>query len=191
MRRLRGLSLWRADYEARILPTEYTENMEMNETSNVETGLTIGEICKRAYDTAEAKGFHEAQGKDGHKFPTFVMMTVEALGRAVEADRQGDEPRKRVMLEHADCAVGKLLEGDMDGTPVLFGTQAMLMVTEIVEAVGGYHAGDMANVAEEFADLIIRLADTALQFDLDLEAAILAKLAQNEGRPHLHGGKKY
>ena len=162
----------------------------MNETSNVETGLTIGEICRRAYDTAEAKGFHAAQDTDGDSFPTAAMECVCCLAEAVEYDRNSRDPEKYARLSDAQLTVRDMLDGTL-GSPELFDTQAMLMVTEIVEAVGGYHAGDMANVAEEFADLIIRLADTALQFDLDLEAAILAKLAQNEGRPHLHGGKKY
>ena len=168
-----------------------TENTEMTETEEVAGGLTIAEICRRSFDNAEKHGFHEAQGEEGSKFATLAMLCVTSLARAVEADRQDDEELKPVFLADATLGAPTLEAGLLTGRPGLFDTQAMLMVTEIVEAVDGYYRGDMDNVAEELADVIIRIGDTAVGLGLDLDAAIVRKLEANEKRPHLHGGKKY
>lgn len=45
-------------------------------------------------------------------------------------------------------------------------------------------------VAAELADVLIRVADTCGQYGIDLEAALLEKLAFNRTRPHRHGGKR-
>ena len=44
--------------------------------------------------------------------------------------------------------------------------------------------------AVELADVVIRVADLAAMFDIDLTAAVKAKMKYNESRSHLHGGKK-
>lgn len=45
----------------------------------------------------------------------------------------------------------------------------------------------LTNEEEELADLVIRALNYAGQFKLRLGAAIGAKMAKNEGRPHMHG----
>ena len=42
-------------------------------------------------------------------------------------------------------------------------------------------------VEEELADAVIRILDLCEYSGFDIEGAILAKMAFNEGRPHLHG----
>jgi NTP pyrophosphatase (non-canonical NTP hydrolase) len=41
----------------------------------------------------------------------------------------------------------------------------------------------------ELADVIIRILDTAAEYNIDLESAINAKLIYNNSRPFRHGGK--
>jgi len=65
-----------------------------------------------------------------------------------------------------------------------------LVTTEVSEAVEAIRHGDMDNYAEELADIVIRVFDIAYQTDVDLEKAIVEKMAINKKRPHMHGGKK-
>lgn len=44
---------------------------------------------------------------------------------------------------------------------------------------------------EEFADVIIRILDTAKVRNYDLAGAVLAKMKYNDTRPYKHGGKKF
>jgi len=46
-------------------------------------------------------------------------------------------------------------------------------------------------VAEELADVVIRVMDTAAAHNLDLTAALFAKMELNRGREHRHGGLPY
>jgi len=166
-----------------------TENMEITETTGNGPGLTIAEICRRSFENAEKHGFHEAQGKDGSAFATSAMGVLMFLSSAVEADRRQESPSN--WLSTAAVALANLQRRAFAGKPSLFSTQLMLMVTELAEADEGFVAGDMENVAEELADVIIRIGNTAVGLGLDLDAAIARKLDANEKRPHLHGGKRY
>lgn len=47
----------------------------------------------------------------------------------------------------------------------------------------------MANVAEELADVLIRLLDTAKRHDIDLDLEVAKKLEKNRARGYRHGGK--
>lgn len=66
----------------------------------------------------------------------------------------------------------------------------MLIVTELAEACEADRHGDRDNLAEELADVAIRLGDLCGGLGIDLEQAVLDKMAINEGRPVLHG-KQY
>ncbi len=74
--------------------------------------------------------------------------------------------------------------------PREFGTLIALIHSELSEALEGHRKGDMANVAEELADVVIRLADLCGGLSIDLEGAIIEKMAKNQRRPKLHG-KRY
>ncbi len=50
--------------------------------------------------------------------------------------------------------------------------------------------GKPEGLPSELADLLIRVADTAQTFGIDLEAAVREKMAYNETRPHRHGNKR-
>lgn len=81
-----------------------------------------------------------------------------------------------------------------------FPEQLMLMVSEIAEALEEYREsgldqllyfdGSKPNgIAAEFADLVIRLADTCGRYNIPLEEALRQKMAYNKTRPYRHGGK--
>jgi NTP pyrophosphatase (non-canonical NTP hydrolase) len=46
-------------------------------------------------------------------------------------------------------------------------------------------------VAEELADICIRVFDCSMEFGVDLETAILTKMEYNKSRSFKHGNKKY
>ena len=76
----------------------------------------------------------------------------------------------------------------------------MLMVTELAEVAEEYRKGNKPcnvyvvngkpeGIPIEFADLLIRVADTCGKYGIELENALRVKLEYNKTRSHRHGGK--
>ena len=74
--------------------------------------------------------------------------------------------------------------------PPHFGTAIALMHSELSEALEAHRKNHTAGIAEEFADLVIRVADTCEYMGIDLESAVALKMAFNRARPWKHG-KEY
>lgn len=78
-----------------------------------------------------------------------------------------------------------------------FGTLIALCHSELSEALEEYREGrtpqDMiypkTGIPYELADTIIRIFDICGQYEIDLESAILSKMAYNKERTYKHGGK--
>ena len=86
--------------------------------------------------------------------------------------------------------------------------QAALIMTEVAEIIEGLRDPDHdvdetyylrgpdedrpkpEGVPSELADVVIRCMDFADRYGIDLEAAIVEKLAYNETRGYRHGGKR-
>ena len=74
--------------------------------------------------------------------------------------------------------------------PREFGTMVALIHSELSEALEADRHGDMDNVAEELADVLIRIFDMCGGVGIDLDGAVRKKMAKNMERPRLHG-KQY
>jgi NTP pyrophosphatase (non-canonical NTP hydrolase) len=71
------------------------------------------------------------------------------------------------------------------------GTLLALIHSEVSEALEADRRGNEEQLAEELADVCIRVFDFCGAKDIDLQAAILKKMEYNKSRPHKHGGKRY
>jgi len=71
--------------------------------------------------------------------------------------------------------------------PREFGTMIALVHSELSEALEADRQGDKGMVAEEIADVFIRLGDLCGGLDIDIERAIKNKMEINALRPRLHG----
>ena len=94
---------------------------------------------------------------------------------------------------HANAVEHGWWEEDRGTEPLL------LMHTEISEAVEALRAGNPESkkipghlhVAEELADVVIRIMDYGAARGLRIAEAIIAKTEYNKTRPHKHGGKRF
>ncbi len=79
------------------------------------------------------------------------------------------------------------------------GEKIALMHSELSEALEylrkdngpSDHIPDFSGAEEEFADVIIRIMNTAQRLHLRVAEAMIAKQAFNAARPFKHGGKKF
>lgn len=132
----------------------------------------------------------------------------DQVARIIEAIRKNDSPDKAYNDIHAwgvgveDMADQILDQLKEHGKP-LYGskTEAICRVrlidTETAELSDAIKVGDTLNMAEELADIVIRVLDFVGAWNdahqglrIDLEAEILAKLEKNRTRGYRHGGKR-
>ena len=68
----------------------------------------------------------------------------------------------------------------------------MLIVSEISEAMEAHRCQEgQERIAEELADAVIRILDTAYAMGLSIGGAVHTKIMTNQNRPKLHGNKLY
>lgn len=91
----------------------------------------------------------------------------------------------------AECHRDAVVKGfwdDRDVDDVLSTLAELAMIhSEVSEATEAVRKGDAANFAEELADIVIRVMDTAEAHGVELEREVVTKMKANRARPHKHG----
>lgn len=70
-------------------------------------------------------------------------------------------------------------------------TDLLLIHSEVSEACEALRKGNMQDVEEELADVIIRVLHVAEKNNFDMEKAVWTKHRANVNRPYRHGNKKF
>jgi NTP pyrophosphatase (non-canonical NTP hydrolase) len=126
---------------------------------------SLNELRDEAFAYAEKQGFHERPMNLGER----LMLVVSELSEALEADRNGKWAPKFVLDNMRRNRVPLL-----DQNPEFYPQY-------------DYETFIRGSVEEELADAIIRLADLAGVYGIDLEWHVAAKMAYNKTRPYKHG----
>ncbi|WP_374713789.1 MazG nucleotide pyrophosphohydrolase domain-containing protein [Symbiobacterium terraclitae] len=175
--------------------------------------MTINELVAEVTEINTANGWREPDHMpldEGHPVAQIAGLTVvaEQVAETVEAIRTRD-PKVDYLYDQ----IRSPLCWKEDATEVFLGTvseygvpvygskteaicRLRLIDTETAEASEAVIKGDVANLAEELADITIRVLDFVGAWNdahpdqpIDLEAAIRAKLDRNRARGWRHGGK--
>ena len=105
--------------------------------------------------------------------------------------------------EHNDDVVDHLDPDNRDVVATYLVTavpeKLALIHAEVSEALEAVRAGnppddkvpEFSGLEAELADVVIRIMDLEQKLDLNVGGAIVAKNKMNEGREHMHGGKKF
>lgn len=133
---------------------------QLEMTVNV-TYKGINALCEEAYKNAKEKGFHKIR---------------DAINDLC-LDSQDPLMIKEDLHNHLDQACMARVAGEI-GEAV----EAMRHGNPESEKIAGF-----SHVEEELADTLIRIFDYCALKQYDLGGAVMAKMAYNSGRPHLHG----
>lgn len=137
------------------------------------TPLTISQLQARCADLANSKGFHGKRrvAEDADLMVHYRMARVGAL----------------ILTE-----LGELVEEIRGGHPMTANYYPAMGSPDATysEPRPGMDWGKPEGVPAEAADVLIRLLDWCGEEGIDLEAAVIEKMAYNETRAAMHGGKK-
>lgn len=107
----------------------------------------------------------------------FLSWVFDSLGRDIRKVNQ-------------DNGWEVLIPEDWDLSTYRIPASLALLHSELSEALESFREGDKENFTEELADVQIRLLDMVEGLDIDLAAAVEAKIAKNRLRAYRHGGKR-
>lgn len=127
--------------------------------------------------------------------PTIATLQNEAFANALVHGFWHKDPKECDASNPDSFHVSRLMGDECVGLKVaLFHTEISEMFEEwragrAITAILRDANGKPEGIPIELADLVIRVLDFCGRFNIDLESAILEKMAYNQSRPFLHGKK--
>ncbi len=126
---------------------------------------------------------------------------LNAAASLSEYERTPELPTGRTITQLVALAHKNAVKKGWHEAKASFGDCIALTHAELSEALEHYRngrapehvfheGGKPDGIPIELADAVIRIFDMCGFYGIDLESAILEKMAFNETRPHRHGGKK-
>lgn len=158
---------------------------------------SMNELAVQANKNAHEKGWWD----DGRKFDGVLMLIVSEAAEALEEWRNNKEvdevyfsiPDKRPELtayedEDLRMRVYFLEQGDR-GHVTMQSLREEFTEHEItlMQQLGTLKP---EGIPSELADIIIRVFDAAVEYNIDIEGAVIDKMIFNLSRPFKHGGKR-
>lgn len=128
---------------------------------------SISELVQEAHENAKSKGWWETD----RGFGELIALMHSELSEALEDYRNGRD----YDVMHYEWEGRELSRSQME-----------VLVDECGEGVSAFKP---CGIPSELADVVIRVFDACGRYDIDLEQAIMEKMAYNATRPHKHGGK--
>lgn len=159
----------------------------MQQQRNVALARTLGALRDAAHGNARDHGFHDVARTVGDG----LMLIVTEASEAYESFREGSKPAEFRYEE-------KVAAYTQSGAPLLDdeGKQAFVALPRrdpFPKKADGTDDVDRprkpVGVPSELADIIVRVLDFSGEHGIDIERAVLEKMAYNRTRPHKHGGK--
>lgn len=134
----------------------------MTPTERDAAEFALADLANRIFSTAEESGWHDTN----RPLPESLALIHSEVSEALEEYRSLPE---NFPLGHTYYRYG----GDISAAPELDGV-----------------LGKPEGIASELADVIIRVLDAAVEFDIPVGPVLVQKMAFNETRPYRHGNKR-
>ena len=149
----------------------------------------VDAMAANANETARENGFHGNRNEIVDRALAGVALSHIALSARLERFRR--EPGAAEADAFAGCGGP---HGDRRELVLAF---LALVHSEVSEAAQAWLDGNVADVVEELADVVIRVGDTVEELakiypelDVSLGRAVVEKQMRNRERPVRHGGKR-
>ncbi len=148
-------------------------NLSVDGYSVAALGLTV--TAKAIHENAKAKGWWENSNRN---FGEALALIHSEVSEALEAWRDGDDMTD-IHMQYPESIELQNVDGE---TLAIFPNE--------VDTEASRPAPKPVGVASELADVVIRIFDLAIGFNIPIVDAILEKHNYNQTRPFRHGNKK-
>lgn len=143
------------------------------EQSKIHEGILL--LQKKVHTTAVEHGWWESGDRN---MGEMIALMHSELSEALESYRDSEPPLFYTLKAEEAKQLG------------MHGDQKWEGPAYLTTLTGGPVLGKPEGIATEFADTIIRIADTCEKLGIPLAQALVEKMAYNDTRPYRHGGRK-